>query len=395
MNVQQNASKRPGVARLRIWEIDRHWHCSIIGTCLTFAEAAKIGRKFGATCDDPSQLNAVIHSMLVRDCKTRNPIAIHVEKKLNNKHAAMVKKFQKLSTDEEILELWKASLRNGLVPGAYWAVATTPSVQNTTATRVFSDVHMLSHLLGSSNQQVISRVAELEEKIAVNENKLSRLREISRQREDAHRHEIISRDAEVSTLKIRLLKHENAGSRRGDGETGSLKEKIAVAEAKIETLEGKNERVLSALNLQHGFAKQREDEIERLNLAHAELEKLVSYLADKAGCEDEFQLGNINIVYVGGIGRSFQKIGKAIEQIGGEISFFSGEEGDCSTDHLISQIKRADLVVISITNISHRIALIAKKTSKRLGVAFCVVKTPGLGCLMLTLRQHLEKQGSG
>ena len=380
----------PKMARIRIWDISNNWHCSIIGTCLTFSDAAKIGRKFGAKCDDPTQLNAVIHAMLVRDCRTKNPISIYVEKMLNKKHATVIKKFHSLKTDEEVLQKWKVSFQNGLIPGAYWAVATSTIVGEKTSTRVFSDVHMLSHMLGNSNQHVIGRVAELEEKIAVNENKLTKLRETGRQREETLRQKKRAQDEEISTLKVKLWRLKTVDTLAME-ETAVLKEKFAAAEARIKTLEDKHQRALSALNLQNGLSKTYCDEIEQLNLANNELEKLIFRLADSSSSTAPLDLGNKHILYVGGLARSFDNFYKAIQTLNGRISFFSGDEGNRSADHLNGLVSQADLVVISIGNVSHRTALMAKKTSKYFGTDFLVVKSPGLGSLILTLRGHLEK----
>ncbi len=67
-------------SRKKIWELEKTWLCSIIGTCLSMHEARKIGRKFGAKCSDPTQIDAVVHAMLVRDCAEKNQISIHVNK---------------------------------------------------------------------------------------------------------------------------------------------------------------------------------------------------------------------------------------------------------------------------------------------------------------------------
>ena len=380
----------PRKTGLHIWEINKNWHCSIIGTCLTFGDAAKIGRKFGAKCDDPTQLNAVIHAMLVRDCTTKNPISSFVEKTLNKKHATTIRKFRSLMTDEEILQKWKLCFQNGLVPGAYWAVATSPIVGEKTSTRVFSDVHMLSHMLGNSNQQVISRVAELEEKIAVNENKLTKLRKTGRQREETLRQQKLAQDAEISTLKVKLLRLKDVDISAIE-KSAVWKEKCVVAEAKIKTLEDRNQRALSALNLQQGLSKNYCDEIQRLTLANNELEILISQLAGGSSSKNLINLGDRRILYVGGLARSFENFEKTIQTLDGRISFHSGDEGNRSEDHLSGLVSRSDLVVISIGNVSHRIALTAKKTCKHFGVDFCVVRSPGLGSLILALREHLEK----
>ena len=57
--------------RKKIWELEKTWLCSVIGTCLSMYEARKIGRKFGTICFDPSQIDAAVHAMLVRDCEQK------------------------------------------------------------------------------------------------------------------------------------------------------------------------------------------------------------------------------------------------------------------------------------------------------------------------------------
>ena len=69
-NIQNHPRKlRP---RKKIWKLEKAWLCSVIGTCLSMYEARKIGRKFGTICFDPSQIDAVVHAMLVRDCAQKN-----------------------------------------------------------------------------------------------------------------------------------------------------------------------------------------------------------------------------------------------------------------------------------------------------------------------------------
>ena len=53
--------------RKKLWEFPHNFQCYIVGTCLTLAEARKVGRKFGATSDDPTQLDAAVHSFIVRE----------------------------------------------------------------------------------------------------------------------------------------------------------------------------------------------------------------------------------------------------------------------------------------------------------------------------------------
>ena len=146
--------KERATKQKKLWEIDRNMMCSVIGTCLSMEEARRIGNRFGAKCDDETQIDSVIHAMLVRDCQEQNIISTHVNKFLNKKFSGLVRVFQSLKTSEAVLENWQRLLSEGIIPGGYWAAITHNILTIKDKTRIFSDVHMLSHLVGSSNQSL-------------------------------------------------------------------------------------------------------------------------------------------------------------------------------------------------------------------------------------------------
>ena len=151
----------------KLWEIDHNMMCSVIGTCLSMEEARRIGKRFGAKCDDETQIDSVIHAMLVGDCREQNKISTHVNKFLNKKFSGLVRVFQNLKTSEAVLENWQRLLFEGIIPGGYWAAIThnIPAIKDKTS--IFSDVHMLSHLVGSSNQSFIKTLVDYEKSINV------------------------------------------------------------------------------------------------------------------------------------------------------------------------------------------------------------------------------------
>ncbi len=157
--------------RKKIWELEKTWLCSIVGTCLSMYEARKIGRKFGAICSDPSQIDAVVHAMLVRDCAQENQISIHVNKTLEKKFEGTIRAFQRYKTSSDIIQFWRVFFDRGEIPAAYWATATMHELTREDSKKIFSDVHMLSHLIGSSNQPLIRRLVEVESHIKALENK--------------------------------------------------------------------------------------------------------------------------------------------------------------------------------------------------------------------------------
>ena len=156
----------PASKRRNIWELSTHHHCSIVGTCLTIGEARVIGKKVGVRCPNPDDLDSTIHSILVRESATKNTVSVLLNKCLNKKYDSSIKIFQRCNSAEEIRDLWRESFDAGNIPGPYWAALSHPDIDYEVTIKIYSDVHMLSHLVGSSNRADIARLSELEFELA-------------------------------------------------------------------------------------------------------------------------------------------------------------------------------------------------------------------------------------
>ena len=156
----------PASKRRNIWELSTHHHCSIVGTCLTIGEARAIGKKVGVRCPNPDDLDSTIHSILVRESATKNTVSVLLNKSLNKKYESSIRIFKRCNSAEEIKDLWKESFDVGNIPGPYWAALSHPDIDYEVTIKIYSDVHMLSHLVGSSNRADIARLSELEFELA-------------------------------------------------------------------------------------------------------------------------------------------------------------------------------------------------------------------------------------
>ena len=148
--------------RKKLWEFPHNFQCSIVGTCLTLAEARKVGRKFGVTSDDPTQLDAAVHSFIVREASKQGLVSTHVCNLLNRKFEGMIRKMSGADTPPKVLAFWREACNSGLVPAGYWAALTSPAIDEDGTIRIFSDVHMLSHINGSNNVALMRRLAHTE-----------------------------------------------------------------------------------------------------------------------------------------------------------------------------------------------------------------------------------------
>src|SRR5262249_54952822 len=151
----------PALTRTRIWEFGVNLHCSIIGTCLSAAELRHIVAKVEA-----GAAAAPDHDMHVRGvamAARREGGARLIQKALDRKHHAAIARFAKAKDAAAVLSLWDEALRQGDIPGAYWATLTHPLATEDTVKRAFGDIHMLSHLVGAANRADIRRLRQLGE----------------------------------------------------------------------------------------------------------------------------------------------------------------------------------------------------------------------------------------
>ena len=179
-------------SRYKIWEIQGGLQCSIVGTCLSHEDLIAIGRKAGVRPREDARAYE-IHSYFVqqagKDCK----IARTVQKRLDQRHAGIIRRVQATRGEAELTRLWEEEFDGGRVAGAYWAFMSGAHVHSTLSTRIFGDVHMLSHVLGRVTHQNASRASELQARLDDLEAKL--LRQAER-----HRQLVAERDAAQARL---------------------------------------------------------------------------------------------------------------------------------------------------------------------------------------------------
>jgi hypothetical protein len=156
-----------------LWEFDCNLHCSIIGTCLTTAELRRILDKLevalaGAASDHD------VHSLGVTLAGRKEGGAKFIQKTLDRRHGATITRYSRAKDESALLAQWQETLKQGDIPGAYWAALTHPAATNEVVKKVFSDVHMLSHLVGAANRADFRRLRELEQENAALAAKVER-----------------------------------------------------------------------------------------------------------------------------------------------------------------------------------------------------------------------------
>jgi hypothetical protein len=188
----QPAPARAASSRHKIWEIQGGLQCSIVGTCLSQEDLLGVGRKASVRPREGARAHEV-HSYFVQQVGKDGKIARTVQKLLDQRHAGIIRRVQAAREEAELTRLWEEEFEGGRVAGAYWAFLSAAHVPNSLGTRIFGDVHMLSHVLGRVKHENASRASDLQARLDDLDAKL--LRQAER-----HRQTVLELDAALMRL---------------------------------------------------------------------------------------------------------------------------------------------------------------------------------------------------
>ena len=133
--------------RLKLWQVDPSWHCPIVGTCLTPAEARAAASKAGHDTDGIEDFR--VHHACVHVAADRSrALARALHKRLEAKHARSVRAFARARDVDALAALWDEHRERGTIGGAPWALATHAALDEDLRERVYGEVHMLQHACG-------------------------------------------------------------------------------------------------------------------------------------------------------------------------------------------------------------------------------------------------------
>jgi len=374
----------PTPRRAKLMELDGHFHCSLIGTCLGTGELHKLVPRF--TDIDRKASDLQIHHMAVRLSSESPAGSKALQKLLDTRYAPEIKRFSRYRSADELQAAWSECLKAGDVPGAYWALMPHPAATEYLCQLAFGEVHMLSHLVGAANRADIHRLQALEEeKIRLQdkvERQQERLQTLAVERDALQRQAMARRvtptDERVLALEEQLRNLESALHARDQS--------IAHHHAQTQRLEsalGNAEARLLALTASLQEWKARADDMRvELNALDrhlsAPLEHPPSAPAARARLEGK------RIVYVGGRPHSTQTIASYVKSSGGELIIHDGGLED-RRSLLPSAMAGADLVVFPVDCVAHNAVTLLKRTCERHEVPYRALRSASFASFMAAL----------
>ncbi|ABC21855.1 hypothetical protein Rru_A1054 [Rhodospirillum rubrum ATCC 11170] len=394
-------SLRPIVGRRRLWELDPHFHCSIVGTCLTMSDLRKLATKtrLSVPADAPDYR---LHGVFVRAAGAAGPaekgIAKLMDKDLERRHTRALAQFRKAADNDALEALWDGAREAGDIPGPYWALMCHPLASRTLLERAFGEVHMLSHLMGAANRADVRRLAEMERETEAVEDRLAeaearRLREIEiKQGEIGQLRAAIEAERARTRALVRRLEEAGEGGCRDlriqtlEATMEGLRERLNREAWRADRLQGK---LAEAERLLTEVRADRDDLRRRLAEQAEDLRTLEDLALDddgEAGDRPPLDLGGRTILYVGGRPRTVPSLRKLVEDSNGRFAHHDAGRED-GRAHLGEVLSGADIVICPVDCISHDACLKAKRACLKRGTPFVPLSSAGLGAFARCLRE--------
>lgn len=409
--VKQSTSRK----RRRLWEVSDCYHCSILGTCLSRVDLKRFAKKKLFQIESRTN-DYQVHTALVGFSSTRNAKSRALNKILDQRYRAAVKRYTAMANDEDVLELWKKDLKRGAIAGAYWAIMTNRFFSSDTRSEIYGQNHMLGHDTVSVNQHEQRLNQEVANKAAILEEVLVSERQLHLQKEKAWHCErtklkkgeqkvaLLTAENQKLSIKIRQLESVLAGTGLSI-KIAALKTQLAESNtckaglyAELKTLKRALEKSHDQLDQANVLAEEmksknillsKTNEVLQSEVLSMEkqLHKGLSISRSCVTCGDQNtnrcpgpDLCGKTILYVGGLHKMVSHYKHLIENHGGKFLHHDGGK-EASRSILPKMLSTADAVLCPVDCVSHDACTCVKKICKRYQKPYVMMRSSGLSSL--------------
>lgn len=378
--------------RKKLWDINTGWHCSIIGTCLTTEDLRALARKLHVQTPDDSGADFRLHGHFVQACGQGGTTAKLLQKLLDRRHSAAIRRFAKAENPEDLETVWNLERKGRDIPGAYWALMSHPQLETGLGTRAYGHIHMLSHLIGASNRADLDTLRSLEAEVDALTDRLDsetarharRMEEKDREIADLQKQLVTARAAKVDfTVTPPSREAANMNADPDPSDTWQIQEITRARDEAQRANEALQETVHSL-----------REEVQALE--NALLNSVSPDDGDQAqgfaGEDHPFDLHGRSILYVGGRLANVHRLRELVAQWNGELLHHDGGM-EQSLDELPSCVFRADAVVFPTDCISHSAALKAKRLCRQSLKPYIPLRGSGISSFVAGLREKIDEFG--
>ena len=369
--------------RRKIWEVTGGWHCSVVGTCLTLLDLRTLARKLSVKTKPDYSRDYQLHGFFAQEAGIYDKPGKLLNKLLDKRHAAAIRKTRSLKCENKLRNFWNSALETGDIPGPYWAILSHPYATQKLSESMFADVHMLSHLVGSSNRADIRRLQELNEGNSELSAKI-----LKQQRHHSQR--INAKDVEITNLreKLGLL----AAMLKDTPDRTSTQQLETSSSVLLQEIEHLRKQKASSrpivMNLQHQN-DQLNNLVQSLHIENATLERTLQGSAATDDTECPFDLEGRCLLYVGGRISTVHRLKALVEEWNGHFIHHDGGL-ERSIDELARAILKVDAVIFPTDCVSHNAANKIKSLCQQTMKPFIPLRSSGIASFVSGVRNRFE-----
>jgi hypothetical protein len=368
--------------RRRLWELEPHVHCPVLGVCLPIALLRRLVDKVlgGQALADDYEL----HCGAIAACRRRGPIAEALQRELDRRFMPALRQAARAKSTEALRAWWHEASHGPDLAGAMWATLSHARCDDPLQQQVLGEVHMLQHQVGMARRTDLQRFEALVEENGVLTRELAAVQQRCTRQIDALRQRGEQQQGEIVQLRAQLIGRDTA--------LAALRDELRALEAATPGLKSRFELARECerlLERQHALQRallqaEQTAERERLRAEHLAAASAASQgVARDADAEAPSPapapappaLTECTVLCVGGRPASVPVYRRLVEGTGGRFLHHDGGNENPTTQ-LDATLAAADLVICQTGCISHDAYWRVKDHCKRTGKRCVFVDTP-------------------
>ena len=370
-----------GSRRRKLWELEGHAHCPVLGVCLPIAALRRLAAKLPDGQVPAGDYD--LHREAVAGCKYRSPIAEAVHRELDRRYTQAIRQAGQSKTAEALAAWWARALACHDIAGPLWATLTHPRCTPALAQQIEGSVHMLQHQAGMAARVDVARFEALLDENAVLTRELAAAQQRSTRQAEENARRVELQQSEILQLRAQLIGRDSAIAALGEdlqtleAAAPSLRSRFELARECESQVERNHDLERQLLQSQQESERQRR----RAEALGAELQRRDAEAAEvvieptRADGESFARLDDRAVLCVGGRTASVPLYRQLVERTGGRFLHHDGGEED-NASQLDATLAAADLVICQTGCISHNAYWLVKDHCKRTGKRCVFVESP-------------------
>ncbi len=368
--------------RRKLWELNSHYHCPIIGTCLEINQLRQLTARF--LSDEAPLTDYELHSRIVNNAKQRNPLSVLIHKRLDKDYALGLRRVAKLNTPEELHQYWEQALAEGDLAAALWGLMTHAQADERLCERLYADIHMRAHQHSTGRREQAQRLQTQLDQV---QREFETFKVRSREQVKTYTSELRTLRASVQAKQqeIQRLTAEMERLAASTSSDNSREDKLAALAARLEHVEHERESWRAAC----ADANSRTAKAERASAAartevSALEQRLAALLADQEPETPTTDLGGCQVLCVGGRLATVEQYRALIRRCNGRFAHHDGGMED-NQNRLEPMLAAADAVICAADYVSHDAYRRTKRFCKRHAKPHALLAHAGLGAFSQAL----------